>query len=61
MQWSANRVYEKHCALKEGQTYTLKCEATSEQGWKSNYLVIENSAYCKYTDSETQIDITISG
>ena len=57
---SANRLYKQHCALAVGQTYTLKCEGEVE-GWRSNYLLIENMAYCKYFDSENKFNVTITG
>ena len=57
---TANRLYKKNCGLSIGQSYTLKCEG-GVAGWRSNYLVIENSKYCENTQSETKINITITG
>ena len=60
MKLKGNRFYEKHCELKKNQNYTLKCGSTGE-GWKSNYLVIENSIFCKYAESDKLTTITITG
>ena len=54
------RAEKEYCELKIGKTYTLKCES-SEEGWKSNYLVIENSVYCMYSESVKIAEITITG
>ena len=60
LQPTANRLYREKCALHAGQTYTLQCDSIGE-GWKTNYLVIENSEYCKYARNMTLFNITITG
>ena len=42
-----NAYYEHQCALSIGQKYTLICKSSAGTGWNSNFLVIENKAYCK--------------
>ena len=57
---SQNRIYKKSCRLSIGQSYRLKCDSLGS-GWKSNYLVIENSVYCEGTKSNIALNITITG
>ena len=68
LQLSANRVYNKDCELSLGQSYTLQCENEGNTGypnyngwWKANFLVVENSVYCEYSDGITMINLTITG
>ena len=68
LQLSGNRVYPKDCELSLGQSYTLQCENEGNTGypnyngwWKANFLVIENSVYCEYSNGKKTINITISG
>ena len=68
LQLSGNRVYLKDCELSLGQSYTLQCENEGNTGypnyngwWKANFLVIENSVYCEYSNGKKTINITISG
>ena len=62
---TGNKPHKKDCQLSVGQSYRLKCEASQKireaNGWKSNYLVIENSKYCENTAVETTYNITITG
>ena len=62
---TANRLYNVKCVLLIGQTYELKCESLKlggwRGGWKSNYLIIENSIYCRATGLEKTVNITITG
>ena len=57
---AANRLYTRHCALPTGQSYILNCKVGND-GWASNYLIIENSKYCEYAQQETTVNITIRG
>ena len=71
LQVSSNRVYNKDCALSLGQSYTLQCENEGNTeypsdnsfhySWKANFLVVENSVYCEYSDGIKMINITITG
>ena len=68
LQLSANRVYNKRCELSLGQSYTLECDNEGNTGypnyngwWKANFLLIENSVYCEYSDGKKLINITITG
>ena len=68
LQLSGNRVYLKDCELSLGQSYTLQCENEGNTGypnyngwWKANFLVIENSVYCEYSDGIKMINITMTG
>ena len=61
LQPTVNRVYKKDCTLSKGQTYTLQCESTNHGWWMSNYINIENSAYCEYAKEKRLINITITG
>ena len=68
LQLSGNRVYLKDCELSLGQSYTLQCENEGITGypnyngwWKANFLVIENSVYCEYSNGKKTINITITG
>ena len=56
----ANRAIKKNCVLAIGQTYTLNCLG-GNNGWASNYLIIENSRYCEHSVSDTTVNITITG
>ena len=61
---TANRLYNVKCVLLIGQTYELKCESLKlnwHGGWRSNYLIIENSIYCRATGFEKTVNITITG
>ena len=55
-----NKLTETNCILLGGVSYTLKCLNTGE-GWKRNYLVIENTLYCEGTTNEQLINITLTG
>ena len=44
---ASNAYYETECALPVGQKYTLVCRSSAGTGWKSNFLIIENKAYCQ--------------
>ena len=68
LQLSANRVYNTGCELSLGQSYTLECDNEGNTGypnyngwWKANFLLIENSVYCKYSTAKKTINITITG
>ena len=68
LQLSRNRVYPKDCELSLGQSYTLQCENEGNTGypnyngwWKANFLTIENSVYCEYSDGKEIMNITITG
>ena len=68
LQLSGNRVYLKDCELSLGQSYTLQCENERNTGWpnyngwwKANFLAVENSIYCEYSDETKLINITITG
>ena len=68
LQLSANRVYNEDCELSLGQSYTLECDGEGNTGspnyngwWKANFLTIENSVYCEYSDGKEIINITITG
>ena len=68
LQLSANRVYNEDCELSLGQSYTVECDGEGNTGspnyngwWKANFLVVENSVYCKYSDGKKIINITITG
>ena len=68
LQLSANRVYNEDCELSLGQSYTLECDTEVNTGyphyngwWKANFLLIENSVYCKYSNGKKTINITITG
>ena len=68
LQFSANTVYNKDCELTLGQSYTLHCDnegisaVSNHNGWwKANFLVIENSVHCEYSDRKKMINITITG
>ena len=60
LQPTANRVYKEKCDLLIGQDYTLQCDSTGA-GWKTNYLIFENSVYCQYARSTILFNITITG
>ena len=60
LQPTANRLYKEKCDLYVGQTYTLQCDSFGE-AWKTNYLIIENSEYCKHAENMTFFNITITG
>ena len=59
----SNAYYETKCTLALGQSYTLKCESFAGNGWNSNYLIIENIAYCQNfsTGFDETTNITITG
>ena len=68
LQLSANRVYKTGCELSLGQSYTLECDSEGNirypnynGWWKANFLLIENSVYCEYSDGKEIINITITG
>ena len=68
LQLSPNRVRSKDCELSLGLSYTLQCESVGNNGspnyngwWKANFLVVENSVYCEYSDGMKMINITITG
>ena len=44
---TSNAYYETECALSVGQKYTLVCRSSAGTGWNSNFLIIENKAYCQ--------------
>ena len=44
---ASNAYYETECALSVGQKYTLVCRSSAGEGWNSNFLIIENQAYCQ--------------
>ena len=58
-----NAYYEHQCSLSIGQKYTLICKSSAGTGWNSNFLVIENKAYCKnFTDGfEERSTVSIQG
>ena len=55
-----NAYYEHQCALSIGQKYTLICKSSDGTGWNSNFLVIENRAYCKNFTNGFEETSTIS-
>ena len=68
LQVSPYIVYKKECELLLGHSYTLQCENEGNTGypnysgwWKANFLVVENSVYCEYSDGMKMINITITG
>ena len=60
---TSNSFYEKDCTLAIDQTYTVNCKSSNGDGWNSNFLVIENQAYCEnFTMGHEEVmDITIRG
>ena len=60
---ASDAFYKVECALVKGQTYTITCTSYSGEGWNSNLLIIENSAYCQtFTEgTEHTANITITG
>ena len=60
---ASNAYYESKCSLALGQSYTLNCKSFTGSGWNSNYLIIENTAYCENfsTGFEETTNITIKG
>ena len=56
----ANMVYKNKCDLSVGQSYTLQCKNIGD-GWKTNFIVIENSDYCKHARDTAFFNITITG
>ena len=60
LQPTPNKMYPEKCDLVMGQAYTLQCKNTGDS-WKTNYLIFENSAYCKYARTTTLLNITITG
>ena len=44
---ASNAYYETECALHIGQNYTLVCRSSAGTGWSSNFLIIENKAFCQ--------------
>ena len=44
---ASNAYYETECALSVGQKHTLVCRSSVGEGWSSNFLIIENKAYCQ--------------
>ena len=62
--WSdPNTFYEKECALAVNQQYTLTCKSSNENGWNSNFLIVENKAYCENftTGPEEVHNVTLLG
>ena len=55
--------YKQDCDLAMGQSYILNCESPDVGWWKSNYVVIENSAYCEYARGTnlSMSTVTITG
>ena len=43
----ANQIYKESCALAIGESYELRCDSYSGNGWFGSFLVIENKAYCQ--------------
>ena len=60
LQPTDNRLYKEKCDLHVGQAYTLQCKDEGD-GWKTNYIIIENYEYCKHTRNTTFYNITITG
>ena len=60
---ASNAFYKTECALVVGQSYTVRCTSYTGEGWNSNLLIIENTAYCKnFTTGIEQVEnITITG
>ena len=60
---ASNTFYEKECALAVNQQYTLTCKSSNENGWNSNFLIVENKAYCENftTGPEEVHNITLLG
>ena len=60
---ASNAYYETECTLNSGQTYTLVCRSSAGTGWKSNFLIIENEAFCQNftTGHEERHTIQIKG
>ena len=58
-----NTFHEKECTLAVDQMYTVKCKSSNGDGWNSNFLTIENQAYCENftTGHEEAVNITIRG
>ena len=58
-----NTFYEKECALAVDQTHTLECKSSTGDGWNSNFLIIENKAYCEhFTTGDNEVaNVTIQG
>ena len=60
---AANTFHERDCALTLDQTYILKCRSSKGDGYNSNFLIIENRAYCEnFTTGFTEeANVTIRG
>ena len=58
-----NTFYEKECALAVDQTHKLECKSSTGDGWNSNFLIIENKAYCEhFTTGDNEVaNVTIQG
>ena len=52
--------WKKYCTLAVGQSYNLECYSYTDW-WKRNFLVIEDSVYCKYAKEKKSYDIKITG
>ena len=44
---ASNAYYETECTMSIKQKYTLVCRSSAGTGWNSNFLIIENKAYCQ--------------
>ena len=44
---ASDAYYETECAMSIQQNYTLVCRSSAGTGWNSNFLIIENKAYCQ--------------
>lgn len=60
---ASNAFYKTECAFVIGQSYTVRCTSYTGNGWNSNLLIIENTAYCQNftTGIEHEENITITG
>ena len=60
---ASDALYKVECALVKGQTYTITCMSYNGDGWNSNLLIIENTAYCQnFTEgTEETTNITVMG
>ena len=44
---ASDAYYETECSMSIQQKYTLVCRSSAGTGWNSNFLIIENKAYCQ--------------
>ena len=60
---ASNAYYETECTMSIKQKYTLVCKSSAGAGWNSNFLIIENKAFCQNftTGHEERHTIQIKG